>query len=133
MLEKLKSKRVPHYEKKFGQVPMVSASAGRDATGRGGRRRGPPHRLPLPAVRCRGAVCREEGGPYREALRLPPGDFVQFLPPQVPVSETAPGHAAGSAGTDVSPPRRAGSGLRRRLLAPRPADKRSEKTPASPV
>uniref|UniRef100_A0A8C4U9S3 Uncharacterized protein n=1 Tax=Falco tinnunculus TaxID=100819 RepID=A0A8C4U9S3_FALTI len=42
VLEKLKSKRVPHYEKKFGQVPMVSAPEGRggrwrrDGTGRDG-------------------------------------------------------------------------------------------------
>lgn len=34
VLEKLKSKRVPHYEKKFGQVPMVSAPAGGGGTGR---------------------------------------------------------------------------------------------------
>lgn len=40
VLEKLKSKRVPHYEKKFGQVPMVSAPAGRGGTGRDGRGRG---------------------------------------------------------------------------------------------
>lgn len=34
VLEKLKSKRVPHYEKKFGQVPMVSAPVGGGGTGR---------------------------------------------------------------------------------------------------
>lgn len=32
VLEKLKSKRGPHYEKKFGQVPMVSVPAGRVGT-----------------------------------------------------------------------------------------------------
>lgn len=42
MLEKLKSKRVPHYEKKFGQVPMVSER--RDGTGRDGKGRDPAGR-----------------------------------------------------------------------------------------
>lgn len=35
VLEKLKSKRGPHYEKKFGQVPMVGVPAGRVGTAPG--------------------------------------------------------------------------------------------------
>lgn len=35
VLEKLKSKRGPHYEKKFGQVPMVGVPTGRVGTGPG--------------------------------------------------------------------------------------------------
>lgn len=58
---------------------------------------------------------------------------MQFLPPQVPVSGDAAGRAAGSAGTDASPPRRAGPGRRRRRLpAARPPEKRSEKPPRRP-
>ena len=63
---------------------------GRDGTGRDGTDRGAPgqpsERPPPPAVRRRRAVRREEGGPHREALRLPAGHLVQLLSSQVPVS-----------------------------------------------
>lgn len=65
---------------------------GRDEAGR------PSERPPPPAVRRRRAVRREEGGPHREALRLPAGHIVQLLPSQVPVS--------GSTGAGQRPPAR---------------------------
>ncbi|NXE38700.1 CART protein, partial [Ptilorrhoa leucosticta] len=40
VLEKLKSKRGPHYEKKFGQVPMASCDAGEQCAVRKGARIG---------------------------------------------------------------------------------------------
>lgn len=106
-------------EEQAGAALREEVRAGADGECAGGRRRDgaaagvlPLTAPPLPAVRRRGAVRREEGGPYREALRLPPGDLVQLLPPQVPVSGAAPGSPPGAqAPPPPGPaPRRPGGG-----------------------